>query len=161
LEKKGEKEMDPTTVEDTLAIHQLYARYSDAIMRNDAETFGSCWRDDAYWLLLGNEFRGKKAIVEAYTTSVQGTNFILHLAFSPLISISGDKASVRSQIQEILHFTGGGAMLILGNYNDELHKRDGQWLFADRRISVRYSGAFQMDDNMFMPFPPEAEKAFS
>ena len=153
--------MDPTTVEDTLSIHQLYARYSDAIMRNDATTFGSCWSEDGYWLLLGNEHRGKEAIVEAYSNSVVGTNFIMHLSMSPLISIDGNKAKVRSQIQEILHFSGGGAMLILANYNDELQKIDGKWLFADRRISVRYSGPFSMDDNTFMPFPPEAAKPFA
>ena len=150
--------MDLTTVEDTLNIHQLYARYSDAIMRNDPETFGSCWSEDGYWLLLGNEYRGREAIVEAYCNSVGGTDFIMHLAMSPLISINGDKAKVRSQVQEILHFSGGGAMIILANYNDELHKVDGQWLFADRRISVRYSGPFSMDDNTFMPLMPEAAK---
>ena len=150
--------MDLTTVEDTLNIHQLYARYSDAIMRNDPETFGSCWSEDGYWLLLGNEYRGREAIVEAYCNSVGGTDFIMHLAMSPLISLNGDKAKVRSQVQEILHFSGGGAMLILANYNDELHKVDGQWLFADRRISVRYSGPFSMDDNTFMPLTPEAAK---
>ncbi len=149
--------MDLTTVADTLQIQQLYARYSDAIMRNDAETFGSCWCDDGFWLLLGNEYRGKEVIVEAYTNSVAVADFIMHLALSPLISLDGDKAKVRTQIQEILHFTGGGgAMIILGNYNDELRKIDGQWFFADRRISVCYSGPYAMDDNAFMPLPPEA-----
>jgi uncharacterized protein (TIGR02246 family) len=153
--------MDLTTIEDTLNIQQLYARYSDAITRHDAETFGSCWSDDGYWLLLGNEYRGKEAIVAAYSNSVMGTDFILHLALSPLISIDGDKAKVRSQVQEILHFSGGGAMMIVAVYNDELHKVDGQWLFADRRISVRYSGPFTMDDNTFMPLPPDADKPFA
>jgi uncharacterized protein (TIGR02246 family) len=153
--------MDLATVEDTLNIQQLYARYSDAIMRNDAETFGSCWSDDGYWLLLGNEYRGKEAIVEAYSNSVKGTDFILHLAMSPLISINGAEAKVRSQVQEILHFSGGGAMMILANYNDELQKVDGQWLFAARRISVRYSGPFHMDDNTFMPLSPDADKPFA
>ena len=52
-------------------------------------------------------------------------------------------------------------MLLLANYNDELRKVDGQWLFADRRISVRYSGAFSMDDNMIMPLMPDAAKPFA
>ena len=90
--------MDLTTVKDTLNIQQLYARYSDAIMRNDAETFGSCWSEDGYWLLFGNEYRGKEAIVEAYSNSVGGTDFIMHLAISPLISINGNKAKVRLQV---------------------------------------------------------------
>lgn len=153
--------MDTTRIEDTLNIHQLYARYSDAITRKDPETFGSCWSEDAFWLLLGNEYRGRDTIVEAYTNSVAGTDFILHLASAPLISIDGDKARVRSQVQEILHFSGGGGMLILANYNDELTKVDGQWLFADRRISVRYTGPFSMDDNAFIPLPPEAIKPFA
>jgi uncharacterized protein (TIGR02246 family) len=157
----GEEEMGATAVEDTLAIHQLYARYSDAIMRNDPDTFGSCWSEDAYWLLLGNEFRGRDAIVESYTHSVAGTDFILHLAMAPLIAVEGDAARVRTQVMEILHFSGGGSMLILANYNDELARVDGQWLFAARRISVRYSGPFAMDDNMIMPFPPEAAKPFA
>jgi ketosteroid isomerase-like protein len=150
--------MDPTTIQDTLNIQQLYARYSDAIMRNDAEAFGSCWSDDAYWLLLGSEFRGRETIVQAYSNSVAGTDFIMHLAVSPLISIKGNRAKVRSQVQELLHFSGGGAMIILANYNDELHKIDGQWFFADRRISVRYSGPFPMDDHAFLPLPPDAAK---
>ena len=155
---RKEIEMDLTTVENTLNIQQLYARYSDAIMRNDYETFGSCWRDDGYWLLLGNEYRGKEAIVEAFTNAVAPTDFVMHLALSPLISLNGDKAKVRSQVQEILHFSDGGGMILLGNYNDELHKVDGQWLFSDRRISLRYSGPFSMDDNMFMPLMPDADK---
>lgn len=152
--------MDLTTVADTLNIQQLYARYSDAIARKDPETFASCWSEDAYWLLLGNEFRGRKEIVQAYSNSVAGTDFILHLASAPLISIDEDRARVRSQVQEIIHFSGSGAMLILANYNDELRKIDGQWLFTDRRINVRYSGPFSMDDNAFMPLPAEADKPF-
>lgn len=150
--------MDLTTVADNLKIQQLYARYSDAIMRNDSETFGSCWSDNAYWLLVGDEFRGKEAIVEAYCNSVVGSDFIMHLAIAPLISINGDKAKVRSQVQEIIHFSGGGAIILLGNYNDELQKIDGEWLFAARRVSLRYTGAFSMDDNSFLPLPPEADK---
>jgi len=150
--------MDLITVADTLNIQQLYAKYSDAIMRNDAEAFGSCWSDDGYWLLLGNEYHGKEAIVESYTNAVAMSDFIMHLAISPLISIDGDKAKVRSQVQEILHFSNGGAMILLGNYNDEVHKVDGKWLFFDRRISLRYSGPFTMDDNMFAPLMPDADK---
>jgi len=153
--------MDTTSIADTLNIHQLYARYSDAITRKDPETFGSCWCDDAFWLLLGVEHRGKDAIVEAYTNAVAATDLVLHLASAPLIALDGDKARVRSQVQEILHFSGGGSMLLLANYNDELRKVDGQWLFADRRISTRYSGAFSMDDNMIMPLMPDAAKPFA
>ena len=153
--------MDTTRIEDTLNIHQLYARYSDAITRKDPETFGSCWSEDAYWLLLGAEHRGRKAIVEAYSNAVVATDLVLHLASAPLISLDGDKARVRSQVQEILHFSGGGGMLLLANYNDELQKVDGQWLYAARRISLRYSGPFSMDDNAIMPMPPEATKPFA
>ncbi len=152
--------MDMTTIEDTLKIQQLYARYSDAIMRGDTETFGSCWSDDGFWFLLGNEYRGKKSIVEAYTNTTAATDFVMHLALSPLISIKGDSAKVRSQVQEIIHFAGGMAVQLLGNYNDELIKVDGEWLFADRRISVCYSGPYTMDDNAFNPLPPEAAKPF-
>ncbi len=152
--------MDMTTVEDTLKIQQLYARYSDAIMRGDTETFASCWSDDGFWFLLGKEYRGKETIVEAYANTTAGTDFVMHLAISPLISLNGDKAKVRSQVQEIVHFAGGMAVLILGNYNDELIKIDGEWLFADRRISVRYSGPYNMDDKAFNPLPPEAAKPF-
>ncbi|MBT3312108.1 MAG: nuclear transport factor 2 family protein [Desulfobacterales bacterium] len=150
--------MDITIVEDTLKIQQLYARYSDAIMRGDAETFGSCWCDDGFWFLLGKEYRGKDNVVAAYSKTTTGTDFVMHLAISPLISLDGDKAKVRTQVQEIVHFESGMAVLILGNYNDELHKVDGQWLFADRRISIRYSGPYSMDDNAFVPLPPEADK---
>jgi len=148
--------MDATSIQDILAIQQLYARYSDAIMRNDADAFASCWSEDASWLLLGNTYRGKQAIVEAYSLSVASTDFVLHLALSPLILIEGNRARVRSQVLEILHLSGGGAMILLGNYNDDLLRIDDQWLFSDRRISVRYSGPFQMDDTAFIPFPPDA-----
>lgn len=153
--------MDTTTLHDTLAIHQLYAKYSDAIMRNDAGAFASCWTDDALWLLLGQTHQGKQAILQAYSQSVAVTNFILHLALAPLIAIQGNTAKVRSQVVEILHLSGGGAMLLLGNYNDELQKTSGQWLFSARRIHLRYSGPFSMDDNAFLPLTPEADKPFA
>lgn len=153
--------MDTTTLHDTLAIHQLYAKYSDAISRNDAAAFASCWTDDALWLLLGQTHQGKKAILQAYSQSVSATNFILHLALAPLIAIQGSTARVRTQVVEILHFSDGGAMLLLGNYNDELQKTSGQWRFSARRIHLRYSGPFSMDDHAFMPLPPDADKPFA
>ncbi len=152
--------MDTSTLHDTLDIHQLYARYSDAIMRNDAQAFASCWADDAYWTLFGQSHQGKEAILQAYTQSVAATDFILHLALSPLISLEATTAKVRSQVLEILHFSSGGAMILLANYNDELQKIDGKWLFSARRISIRYSGPFPMDDHAFIPLSPEAEKPF-
>jgi uncharacterized protein (TIGR02246 family) len=158
--KKGKK-MDQTALEDTLNIQQLYARYSDAIMRYDHDAFGSCWCDDGCWLLLGKEYRGKEAIVAAYANTVAATDFVMHLALSPLIALTGDTARVRSQVQEIAHFTNGDGMLLLGNYNDVVQKVDGSWLFADRRISLRYSGPFAMDANMFMPLMPVDDKPFA
>ncbi len=152
--------MDLIAVEDTLNIQQLYASYSDAITRSDPKSFGDCWCEDAYWFLLGVEHKGKKSIVEAYTNTVAPTDFVMHLALSPMISLNGDKADVRSQVQEIIHFAGGDGIILLGNYNDKLLKVDGKWLFADRRISLRYSGPFSMDANMVMPLMPDADKPF-
>lgn len=145
---------------DTPSIHQLYAKYSDAISRNDEKAFASCWADDATWLLFGLTHQGKQAILQAYTQSVAATDFILHLAMSPLISIQGTSAKVRSQVLEILHFSNGGAVLLLGHYNDELNKSGGQWLFVSRRFTLRYSGPFSVDDHAFLPLPPEANKPF-
>ena len=150
--------MGTTNAEDTLKIQQLYAKYSDAIMRFDTEAFGALWAEDGFWFLLGKEYKGKETIIQAYSNTVAAADFVMHLAISPVILLNGDKAKVRSQVQEIVHFSGGGAVIILGNYNDELVKVDGEWLFADRRISVRYSGPFSMDDNAFAPLPPEADK---
>ena len=54
--------------EDRLAIRELVESYNDAVMRFDADAWGSNWAPDGVWSLPGRgEVSGREAIVGEYT----------------------------------------------------------------------------------------------
>jgi hypothetical protein len=53
-----------------------------------------------------------------------------------MIAVDGDKAVARVQTQEIMLTKEGKTRVIGGLYDDELAKRDGQWLFTSRKFRV-------------------------
>ena len=52
------------------------------------------------------------------------------------IEVTGDQAKTRSYCNEILRFKNGGVRRLVGKYEDELRRVDGNWLFAHRNYEV-------------------------
>jgi uncharacterized protein (TIGR02246 family) len=126
-------------LEDRLKIRERYGAYSAAAFETDMEAWLANWTEDGVWRVLGLELRGKPALREQWGvvwTTIQKMAFFSEIG---AIRVEGDRASARAYTRETLLMTDGGVREVLGSYDDELVRKDGEWLFASRRHQVRLS----------------------
>lgn len=121
--------------EDRLAIRELLEVYADAVTRCDADTWGSCWADDAQWSMPDYpEFgttNGKPAIVAMWVEAMKHFPGLMFEAWPGSIEIDGDTARMRSYTSEI-YDQEGATKRDRGVYEDVCVKIDGKWLFKSR-----------------------------
>lgn len=121
---------------DVAAIRALNDRYADAVNRNDAQSWGALWAEDAVWDLMGTEVSGRPAIVGLWTQAMAGFSFVGFFSQLGALTVSGDMAQGRVWTHELLDGP-EGERRPLGRYEDQYSRRDGQWLFARRSFSLR------------------------
>lgn len=124
------------STEDRLAIRELLEHYSDAVNQRDADSWGATWAEDSEWnlpVVPGMEsIKGKANIVAAWVESMKLFPFV-HMVGTPgRIDVNGDRATMRSYTAEVATMQNGEEIRPRGQYNDELVKIDGQWLFKRR-----------------------------
>lgn len=124
------------SVEDRLAIRELLEHYADAVNQRDADAWGATWADDSEWNLTvvpGMEsVKGKAAIVAGWVESMKLFPFV-HMVCSPgRINVEGDRATMRSYTAEVAIMQNGEELRPRGQYDDELVKIAGEWLFKRR-----------------------------
>ena len=125
---------------DELAIRQLAAAYIDAVNRYHADDWIATWADDATWNLMGMEVAGKDNILNLWQGAMGGFEWVVMMLNSGTIEVDGDAATGRWYVTEHLNPKEGDANLTLGVYDDRYCKRDGKWLFAERRYHVLFQG---------------------
>lgn len=124
------------SVEDRLKIRERIDSYSDAVFRADVEDYLACWCDAGVRSGSGGECRGKPALREHWTAiwqSLERMGFFTQVA---AIEVDGDRATARSYCLEILRLKNGDFRRLVGMYNDELVRENGDWLFARRNYEV-------------------------
>lgn len=119
------------------AIRELMARYCHAL---DACRFGevaSLFAEDGEWTTTYGTARGR-ARIEALLTSVvpkpgegpQRKHYITNM----LITLSGDRASARSDYLVVRESERGLMPVMGGTYMDAFVKHEGVWLFARKQL---------------------------
>lgn len=122
--------------EDVAAIRALHDRYADAVNRRDADAWGALWAEDAAWDLMGTRVEGRAAIVGLWQGAMAGFAFVGFFSQLGAVAVAGDRADGRVWTHEVLEGP-DGERRPLGRYDDLYVKRDGAWLFAERRFSLR------------------------
>ncbi|MCB2059842.1 MAG: nuclear transport factor 2 family protein [Novosphingobium sp.] len=134
-------------LEDRLAIRELMDTHAHGVMTKDPELWGSIWAKDAYWELpeypdLGG-FDGKEAIVSGWIESMKVyglenmTKPMIYLMTPGSIEVDGDRAAAVAYTIEIYDDPQSGKRIhTTGRYDDQLEKRDGQWLFTRRSYRI-------------------------
>ena len=129
-------------LEDRIAIRELIDAYSDAVMVRDAEAWGLCWAQNAYWSLPEfpghEEFIGRDAIVAGWIMSMTMysslTDFskpMIYTSVPGAIKVDGDTAIARVYTSEIYADPATGIEhRVRGRYDDTLARIDGSWLFT-------------------------------
>ncbi|MDA8045833.1 MAG: nuclear transport factor 2 family protein [Actinomycetota bacterium] len=116
-------------VEDRLAITELLSKYGLLIDRHRIDEWSLLFTDDAVFDVPGI---GPLCTAEARRRMVETAPKGLHLAAPPIID-EGPDGSASCQ-QEYLFRNVETGRFLTGWYEDEVVKRDGQWLFARRAI---------------------------
>jgi len=121
---------------DQAAIRALHDCYADAVNRCDAAAWGALWAGDAVWELMGTRVEGRDAIVGLWSQAMAGFTFVGFFSQIGSLVVNGDRAEGRVWTHELLDGP-DGERRPLGQYDDVCVKRDGQWLFAERRFQLR------------------------
>lgn len=114
----------PTLAEDRDEILQLLYRYNHTIDAGDAEGWADTWTDDGVFDAGGSVLRGRAELV-GFASGVSGMR---HVVMNPLVDLDGDAAKVRAYLVLLM----GGAIGMVGVYQDEVVRTSEGWRFAAR-----------------------------
>ena len=120
------------SIEDRLAIRELYACYGDASSCANLNDWLACWADDGEWNTHIFERKGKTALGEQWDLIWANFSKVAFIGEVGAIEVDGDKALGRSVAQEIVRLKNGGIYKLIGRYEDQLVRKSGKWLFAKR-----------------------------
>lgn len=137
-------------------INSLLARYCFVVDTGDAEEIAGLFWENAEVDFNGsvnsgaNEMqKGFRRWIEKYRDPVVGLRHTIHL---PVIDLDGDTATAKMYYDADGHSRRRGRLISLrGVYVDRLEKRQGEWRFAKRTVSIFRS--------MLDHYPSEASKA--
>ena len=128
--------MTDNHIADTFAINALIAAYGDAVSRRDAAAWGATWGEDARWVLMGHEVKGRAGIVGLWQGAMAQFDAVSFIASPGPITLAGDRATARTQTHEVLRTTEGTIRRVAGIYEDEFVRTAEGWRFAARDFSV-------------------------
>jgi ketosteroid isomerase-like protein len=123
-------------VEDRLAIRELYGSYSGAGFAGDREAWQACWADDPIWITPAGEGEGVEALKAIWDGLWSGIEVMAFSAEVTSIVVDGDRATSRAYCREVSKWKDGRKVKIIGRYDDELVKQDGEWCFQGRRFTM-------------------------
>jgi uncharacterized protein (TIGR02246 family) len=121
---------------DRIAIRELIETYGDAVFRKDAEAWASTWTKECVWTLMGQDVRGRDAVVGAWKQAMSGFAFAAFYTVPGALNVQGESATGRCYTIEILKLPDGSVREISGLYEDAFEKVDGEWKFAARSYSI-------------------------
>ena len=129
-------------IEDRLAIRELMDIYSDAVNQRDTALWASTWAEDSSWklpVIPGMEnVVGKENIVNAWQAGMAMFPFIFMSISVGDIQGNGNTATVRAYTTGVGTTLDGTGVRPRGQYDDQLVKIDGQWLFKERIFHSLY-----------------------
>jgi ketosteroid isomerase-like protein len=121
---------------DRLALRELVDRYSDAVMRLDADAWIATWADNAEWTFRGGTVQGRDVILKTWKKAMSDFTGVLFMSQLGAIEVEGDNARMITHTFEHLVAADGTVRLQAGLYNDEAIREDG-WRFVRRSFSAR------------------------
>ena len=140
--------MAPATIEEWFAIHNAFIRYATSLDHGDVEAVVACFTPDASLEspVLG-KFSGHAGIREfaAKTARLLAEDVQFRHVVSNLVAhVNVDRARARCYLLDFRTRAGKTKLLSPGEYDCDLVKVDGRWLFTRRVVVV--DQPFAVDD---------------
>src|SRR5713101_8332805 len=142
-------ELSPTEAADRLALRELFDEYAHCADRRDAEGQKALFTHDTRFAVYmdgeGSEptyvLQGREALTPVFD-DLNRYEATTHFNGQSTIALDDDRATGESYCLAHHLFTEGGErklMVASLRYLDTLVKRDGAWLFAERRLYVDWT----------------------
>lgn len=122
--------------DDRLAVRERYDAYADAVCRADVADYLSCWTTDGVRRGVGGDCDGTDELRSHFRSMFQTIDAMAFLTQVGAIEIDGDVATARAWCRELIRFADGTDAQVVGRYDDELRRVNGEWRFAVRRYTL-------------------------
>jgi ketosteroid isomerase-like protein len=122
------------------AIRQLHARYIDAVWRQDADAFGSCWVEDAQWKIVGADLHGRQAITAFFVDIMRNFDHVIQFYHVPILEIEDGTGTGRTYVTEHNSFRSGRKTFNIGLYHERYRRDADRWRFTWRHFDLFYMG---------------------
>ncbi len=133
-------------------IRQLYGRYADAVWRQDSTAFAECFTENAVWKIAGRRAEGRAGIAEMFEASISPSERVMFWSGVPVIELTGEGATGRVQVTELIKRKDGQGVRTLGWYYERFAEHEGVWRFAWHHFDLYYYGAPDLSDPI-TPWP--------
>jgi ketosteroid isomerase-like protein len=139
----------PTELADRLAIRALVDAYAHCADRRDADRQKALFTDDTHFVVYmdgegtdpSQELNGREALTPVFA-DLNRYEATSHFNGQSTIALDGDRATGESYcLAHHLYTEGGERKLMVAylRYRDTFVKRDGAWLFAERKLYVDWT----------------------
>jgi uncharacterized protein (TIGR02246 family) len=139
----------PTELADRLAIRALVDTYAHCADRRDADRQKALFTDDTHFVVYmdgegtdpSQELNGREALTPVFA-DLNRYESTSHFNGQSTIALHGDRATAESYcLAHHLSTEGGERKLMVASlrYRDTFVKRDGAWLFAERKLYVDWT----------------------
>jgi SnoaL-like domain len=143
------EEITPTEMADRLAIRALVDAYARCADRRDADGQKSLFTEDTHFVVYMDgdasdptqELSGRDALTPVFD-NLNTYEATTHFNGQSAVALDGDSATGESYcLAHHLYTEGGERKLMVASlrYHDTFVKRDGAWLFAERRLIVDWT----------------------
>lgn len=120
---------DADRVADYLAIHDLRARYARRLDDEEWAALADLFTEDAVVEYTRETLHGREEVYEFVLNRVE-YEYSMHTVQMPEIRIDGDEATGEWYMLVYYVATDGTEGYVMGSYEDEYRRVDGEWKFA-------------------------------
>ena len=125
-------------------IRQLYARFVDAVWRQDADAFAQCYTADGVWKIAGMEIVGRAALADACRKLLGRCSHIQLMPQPAILEIDGNEAVGRQHMIELARMLDGSSAMTIGINYDRYRVVEGSWRISWRHWTTQYRGPVDM-----------------
>jgi uncharacterized protein (TIGR02246 family) len=126
------------SIEDRLAISDLFTRYTCALDAGDVETLVDCFTADATLVspAVGRHagHAAIRAFAERFARFRAGGSQLRHVISNLMMQVDGERAHATCYLTVFLTRDGKSRLLAPGGYDCDLRKADGVWRFQNRVV---------------------------
>jgi uncharacterized protein (TIGR02246 family) len=145
--KQRSSSMTSVSIEDRLAISDLFVRYTCALDAGEVDTLVDCFTDDGRLISPAvGEHAGRTAIrafAERFAAFRRNGSQLRHVISNLMMQVDDDRGHATCYLTVFLTRNGQSRLLAPGQYDCELRKIAGAWRFHKR--IVRHDHDYTLD----------------